>query len=348
MLLTVTTPIHEEHLRRLAERFARRRDVSDLAIAVTQPGPGFTWAFQGDRPYFIASTTKLFTTAIVMQLRNEGRLSLDDPIGVHLEDPIVTGLNVWEGADRSHEVTVRDLLSHTSGIADYFGQERPNGSSLFQEIVGGVDRGWTFEEALAIARSMPARFAPGTPGKASYSDTNYQLLGAIIERLEGVAYEEALVARVLDPLGLARTWLFTPATIDRYDAVAPMLHGSKPVRFPNAMASFGPDGGLVSTANEQITFLRAFMGGDLFPASYLDEMTRTWRRVFFPLEYGIGVMRFALPRIMSPFRRVPPMIGHSGASGTVLYFSPERDLFTAATVNQVKQHSLPYKLLARV
>lgn len=340
--------MNEVRLRRLAARFAERRDVSALSLAVSQPGEGFSWGHEADRQYFIASTTKLFTTAIVMQLRSEGRLSLDDPIGRHLEASAIAGLNVWEGVDRTADVSVRDLLSHTSGIPDYFGQERPRGRSLFGEVVGGADRGWTLDEALALARSLPPPFAPGTPGKAFYSDTNYQLLGAIIERLAGSTYEQVLGERILDPLGLERTWLFTPATLDRYDDVAPMLYGTTPLRIPRAMASFGPDGGLVSTAAEQVVFLRAFVRGELFPSGYLEEMTRSWRPVFFPLEYGVGVMRFALPRIFSPFHRVPPMIGHSGASGALAYFAPERGLFVTATVNQVKKKSLSYQLLSRV
>lgn len=107
-----------------------------------------------------------------------------------------------------------------------------------------------------------------------------QLLGAIIERLAGSTYDQVLGERILYPLGLERTWLFTPATVDRYDDVAPMLYGTTPLRIPRAMASFGPDGGLVSTAAEQVAFLRAFMSGELFPSGYLEEMTRSWRPVF--------------------------------------------------------------------
>jgi CubicO group peptidase (beta-lactamase class C family) len=127
-----------------------------------------------------------------------------------------------------------------------------------------------------------------------------------------------------------------------------MLHGTRPLRIPRAMASFGPDGGIVSTARDQLTFLRAFIAGELFPRSFLDEMTSEWRRWRFPLDYGIGIMRFAIPRVMALGRAVPPMIGHSGASGAVLYHSPERDLSVALTVNQIAKRSLSYQLLSRI
>ncbi|MFC7584704.1 serine hydrolase domain-containing protein [Nonomuraea antimicrobica] len=154
-----------------------------------------------------------------------------------------------------------------------------------------------------MARSLTSGFAPGTPGRAHYSDTNYQLLGRVIEVVTGGDYEQAVRRRIAEPLGLRDTWLFTPETRGRYDEVAPLLNGRAPLRLPDAMASAGPDGGLVSTAADGLRFLRAFLGGELFPASYLERMTSTWNRIFSPIEYGIGIMRFAP---LGGTRRSPP------------------------------------------
>jgi hypothetical protein len=70
--------------------------------------------------------------------------------------------------------------------------------------------------------------------------------------------------------------------------------------------------------------------------------------IFAPLEYGGGIMRFALPRYYSPLRPVPPMVGHSGASGAVLYHAPLLDLYVSGTVNQIKKRSLSCGLMARL
>ncbi len=109
---------------------------------------------------------------------------------------------------------------------------------------------------------MKPHFAPGAPGKAHYSDTNYQLLGALMEVIDERPYRD--------------------------DGIAGMLHGRRPFARPQAMASFGADGSMVSTATEQAAFLQAFMGGQLFPAEYVAELTAEWRRIFFPLQYGVG------------------------------------------------------------
>jgi CubicO group peptidase (beta-lactamase class C family) len=338
-----------DRLARLLEEYDRRTDTSAVVFALAQPSTGWTWT-HGDpgAPYAIASITKLHTTALIVQLADQGLLGLDDPIERHLEPEVVRGLSVVDGVDRGHEITVRQLLAHTSGIADYFEQRRTDGTTTFGRALAGGP-GWTFSDAISIAKTeMRPRFRPGAPGKASYSDTNFQLLGAIIERVTGDSYASALQSRVIAPLGLTRTYLFSPTTMDRYDDLGPLLLGTRPIRIPQVLASVGADGGIVSTATEGLRFLRAFFAGELFPARYLGEMQREWRRIFFPLQYGMGLMRYALPRVMTGFRVVPPMIGHSGASGAVAFHSPDTDLFVVGTVNQVEKRSLAFRLLTRL
>lgn len=335
-------------LDRIAARYAVKPTTSALSFAIEQPATGFTWCY-GDtaRPHFIASTTKLYTAAVILQLRRERTLTLDTRVAELLGGDAIRGLNVHDGVDHGPAITVRDLLANTSGVPDYFEQKRPDGTTLLGQMVH-ADTAWTFDDTMASARAMPSPFAPSTPGKAQYSDTNFQLLGRIIEVTTGGTYDRAIRRRIIEPLGLPDTWLFTPDTLDRYGAIAPILYGRAPVRVANAMASTGPDGGLVSTPGDGLRFLRAFIGGELFPARYLAELTANWNRIFTPFEYGIGIMRFALPRWYSPLAPPPAMIGHSGLSGVVLFYVPSRGLFVAGTVNQLRNRGLPYRLMLRL
>ncbi|MPZ52095.1 MAG: serine hydrolase [Acidimicrobiia bacterium] len=335
-------------LDRIAARYTAKPTTSELTFAIDQPATGFTWS-HGDaaRSHFIASTTKLYTTAAIMQLRDEHAFTLDTQVADLLGEDQMRGLNVHDGHDHGSAVTLRELLTQTSGIPDYFEQTRPDGTTLLADMVRS-DVAWTFDDAIEAARAMPSRFAPSTPGKAQYSDTNFQLLGRVIEVATGVTYEKAIRRRVIEPLDLNGTWLFTPDTLHRYGEVAPTMYGRTPLRIPNALASTGPDGGLVSTAADGLRFLRAFIGGELFPAGYLAEMTSNWNRIFAPLEYGIGMMRFAPPRWYSPLTPTPAMIGHSGLSGTVLFHIPRLALFAFGTVNQFRNRSLPFRLLLRL
>lgn len=338
-------------LDRIAARYAAKPAVSAMTFAIEQPPTGFAWSCgKTDQPYFVASITKLYTAAMIMQLRDEGALTLDTRVADLLGEDTMRGLNVHDGHDHGSEITVRELLSQTSGIPDYFEQKRPDGTTLMEEMIR-IDTAWTLDDFIEMARAMPSPFAPSAPGKAQYGDTNYDLLGRVIEVTTSGSYDDAFRGRIVELLGLRDTWLFTPRTMDRYDDVATVLRGRTPVRVPKTIASWPSSGAVVSTVADQVRFLRAFIGGELFPARYLTEMTAQWRSIFSrfdPFDYGIGIMRFRLPRWQSPFSPVPAMIGHSGAFGTVLFHVPDRDLYVAGTVNQMRPRRLPYPLLARL
>lgn len=341
----------EAELARVLAAHDARDDTSAVRFAFASPDRGWAWEWGvagSPEQHFVASTTKLYVTALVMQLRSDGRVDIDAPAASYLERSVMAGIHVLDGVDSGERITVRQLLAHTSGIADCFEQKRRDGHTQIGDALAR-DVAWSFDDVLRITKEeLKPRFAPSTPGKAFYSDTNYQVLGALIEAVTGATFEDSLRERIIDPLGLSGTYPFTVGTVPRYDDVASMLFGTQRVVIPKAMASVRADGGIVSTARDGITFLEAFMGGALFPAEYLVDMQQRWNRIFYPLEYGVGIMRFALPRYYSPLRPVPPMVGHSGASGAVLYHVPRLDLYVSGTVNQVKKRSLSYRLLTRL
>lgn len=293
-----------------------------------------------DRQFFIASATKLFVTAILCQLVSEGRLTFDTRVAELLPDLDLHGLSVRGGKD--HPMTVREVMAHTAGLADYFEGKAPDGTTAFSRAVR-ADVPWNLADVIEWTREMK----PGVPGKGQYSDTGYQLLGAVIERIDGYSFADSVRTRVTEPLGLSRTYCFTEHTLDRYDAVAVMRFGSAPLHIPHAMASVQADGGIVSTLNDSMTFLDAFFDGRLFPQKLLTEVEADWHRIFRPLEYGTGIMRFRLSPLLTGFKRLPPFVGHSGASGTVMFRANELGITIVGTVNQLEHRSLPYQLMVR-
>lgn len=309
-----------------------RSDDGSLDVVVGDP----------HRPFFVASATKLFVTAILAQLRDEGRLDWDATVAGLLPDLDLDRLLVVDGVDRTPGITVRALMAHTSGLPDYFEGKRPDGPTTFERAIHD-DTGWTLADVLATTRGQ----RPHAIGTGHYSDTGYQLLGAVIERLDATTFAESVRARVTAPLGLTGTFCFTTDDLDRYDAIAPLRNDRQVLRLPRAMASVQADGGIVSTLSDAQVFLDAFRGGRLFPRALLDEVATGWHRIFFPLEYGTGVMRFRLPRVMGGLRRVPPFVGHSGASGTVVFHNADLGVSVVGTVNQTAHRSLPYRLMVR-
>lgn len=337
----------EHKLQSILERTVDGKRVFGTSFAIKRGA--FSWAgtagnLSEQSPYFIASVTKLFTTAAMLQLRAAGKLALTDRITDYLDAATLDGLHIYRGKEYTRELTVRHLLAHSSGLPDYFQGKDAGGGSLEATILGGKDRAWTYEEAIGMSKSMSPLFAPGTKGKAHYSDTNYQLLGKIIEVVTERTYAEYCHHQIIVPLGLTHTYLYQHPSDN---SPSKIYHKRKALAIPQAMASFGPDGGIVSTSAELLWFTEAFFTGQLFPLPYLQELQH-WQRIFFPMWSGIGIQRLKLPWIFDPFSTVPKFMGHIGQAGVVAFYSPEKKVFVVGTINQAAHPSLAIKTMIKL
>ena len=338
---------HKEKLNQLTIRWLKRNKLSNLSVSLSQKEDDWSFdagAFKNNPSYFIASTTKLFITALFLQLQAERRLELNDSIAKYFNAAILEKLHVWKGKEYSHELSIRHLLSHTSGLADYFEQAPKGQETLRAELMSGKDRNWEFSFALELAKAKGAQFPPAYRRKALYSDTNFQLLGHLLEIVLEKDLATVIHERIAKPLEMGQTFLFTDPNDTR---PMPLQYKREPLLIPKAMASFGPDGGIVSTSEDMMRFIKAFFNGKLFPKDYIVTL-KDWRRIFFPLQYGIGLARFRLPRIFTPFSPSPEWIGHSGVSGAFAFYCPQKDLYLTGTVNEIHPSSLPFQLMAKL
>jgi D-alanyl-D-alanine carboxypeptidase len=315
----------------------------DFVGAAGIADPQSSVAMTPDTPYFIASVTKMFTATIVMQLHQEKQIDLAASISTYLPVSLTRGIHVYKGTDYSERITVTELINQTSGLADYEGDKPRGGQSVIDQLKAGHDRAITTPEAIEIARNLSPHFAPGTPGKAHYSNTNYRLLGAIIEAITGKSMAANFAERICVPLGLRQTYLFD-STAPRPDAVPATIYlKDAPAHVPQYLSSNVSDGGLVSTASECVTFLRAFFEGQLFDEAFLKWMM-TWNSIFFPLRYGYGLMYFRLPRLFGQ----PQFIGHSGSTGSFAFMCPVRSIYLAGTLNQIVAPAKPFFLMSNL
>jgi len=208
----------------------------------------------GDSPFGIASITKTFTASVVLQLVEEGSLALDGDVSRLLPE-----LGLPAG------VTVEQLLSHTSGIADLLAPMR----DLMRADPGRL---WTPQEVLA--QVGPPRFAPGTD--FAYSNTNYVILGLLIERVTGDAFVDQLDSRILEPLGLDGTGILTQT-------------GAPPLMPLSWASAFGPSGFMYSDVADLLDWSDALYGGQLLRRSSLVRML-----TFNEDDYGLGAQRIEL------------------------------------------------------
>jgi CubicO group peptidase (beta-lactamase class C family) len=223
------------------------------------------------QPIILAGVSKLYTTAMVLREFDRGALSPDTKASHILPDKMLSGLCRVRGKDYSDDITIAHLLSHRSGITDYFSHPRRGALSLLRQIQDR-DRGWELERALEIARHYPGRFKPGAPGKVNYSETNYQILGAVLKSTTGLSFAQLLEIRIIGPLSLKRTYAFTTNTLEKFYELAPVSWRKQEMSSPHSLASFGADGSVVASAKDVATFLRAFWSGRVTEESWIPKV----------------------------------------------------------------------------
>ncbi|MBT0958982.1 beta-lactamase family protein [Alphaproteobacteria bacterium KMM 3653] len=296
---------------------------------------GSAGAATPDTRFPIASITKMFTSALIMQLVDERRIDLDQTVETILPDVDLTGVHVVKGVDYGPGLTIRHLLHQTSGLADYYEGD------LAKALKAGNDRRYDLNDVLQMTKALPPQAAPRS-GKSYYSDTNYQMLGAVIEAATGQTYNQALQYRICDRLGLTQT-----EVLGGDELGLPVYHKDTQLNVAQTLASMGPDGGIISSMDELMIFLRAFSEGQLFDPKNITQMHQ-WNRLFFPIQYGYGLMRVKLPRWMTLFRATPELIGHSGSNGSFAFHAPEPDIYLLGTFNQTDAPRRPIGFMLRV
>ncbi|CAL9611675.1 serine hydrolase domain-containing protein [Streptomyces sp. enrichment culture] len=222
---------------------------------------------QADEHFRIGSQTKTFTAAVVLQLVDEGKVSLDAPIADHL--PGVVSGNGYDGT----RVTVRHLLQHTGGLAPY------NPYPLTETPKANPDGTYDLAESVRKGLSRPPVAAPGAG--ITYSNTNYLILGMLIEKVTRQPVHQAVTDRVITPLGLSRTVF--PAPGDRA-LPSPAINGYHGVRvgglfFWSPALGYDPSlyssaGAVISTLKDLTTFNQALHAGKVVSAAGLAEMRR--------------------------------------------------------------------------
>ncbi|MEV8376754.1 serine hydrolase domain-containing protein [Kribbella sp. NPDC056861] len=239
---------------------------------------GTTRAMPVGGRFRIGSVTKTFVATVVLQLADERRLRLDDPVEKWLPGVVPNGRNI----------TLRHLLNHTSGLYDYVNTIPFPPSQAFHDLRW---RTWTAAEQVQRALAYPP--TSETPGTTyAYSNTGYLLLGQVIEKVTGKPYGKAIERRIIKPLGLHGTEV--PGTSPWIRGPHP--HGYVPlesgdgwrlVDFTEMNPSLmGAGGEMISTTRDLNTFFAALLGGDLLPRRLLAEMKTPGTAT---KNYGLGL-----------------------------------------------------------
>jgi D-alanyl-D-alanine carboxypeptidase len=242
-----------------------------------------------DSPFEIGSNTKMMTATVVMQLAEEGRLSLDDPLSRHLPD-------LAAQIPHGDKITLRQLASHTSGIFSYTDNATDGTPGIMEGALGDASmlkKGYTPAQLVkfAIDHGKPG-FEPGESGKWAYSNTGFILLGMIIEKLDGEPLDKIFERRIFKPAGMQHTQFWNGVPEDEFGL--PKAYFKAPYTFETSqwnMSQGWAAGAVISTPDDMARFMRALAEGRLFrKAETFEKMINGGGPADYPfLTYGIGI-----------------------------------------------------------
>lgn len=288
-------------------RFAGPGGVRTEAVGVRDRRTGA--AMDPGARFRIGSVTKTFSAVVLLQLAAEGRVRLDAPVERYLPGLLPDG-----------RITVRHLLAHRSGLADYT-------DAMFARTVPGFEavrtRVFGYRDLVRLSLREPRTGAPGGP--YAYANTNFVVVGMLIEKITGRPVAEAYAERVIGPLGLRGTSYVHPGTRIQGLHVRGYLHpdeaGGALVDATEQTVSWAQSAGaMISTAADLTTFTSALLGGRLLPARMLDLMlTVSPTDSTGARSYGLGLRRYDLSCGTSVY-------GHTGTvQGFYTYAFATRD-----------------------
>lgn len=281
-----------------------------------------------DQPFWTASIDKVFIATLIAQLIDAGMFSPETPIGRLLPHAELGALPAAQGVAIGRDVTVEQLLSHTSGLPDVIIPPRGYTTECsIKELPEDPSRIWTLAEFLAQAVHLPPFAKPGE--RFRYSDTGYFLLIRIIEEASGTGFGDRLRRRIFDPCEMHTSAQWVEADADRLAALVPELapfslggpgHDDRAAFAPNLTWSNGMGG--PSTANELVRFQRALHGGELCDPQWISFMGTPRSRFRPGIHYGAGMVALRFAGFFPLMRGYPEPVGGLGYTSTHMFYYP--------------------------
>lgn len=345
----------------LAKAVGQGKDPKSGVLLVHSKSRGIHWKFAAgttgkqspvptspDQPFHGASIGKIFTAVLVLKLEESGRLSFQDPIRKFLPASTIRGLFVFGGRDHGEVVTIEQLLTHRSGVADYFSDPAGGLPALEKSLVLEPARLWKPDDLIDFTRRHQK--AVGPPGSVfHYSDTGYILLGKIIESVTKQSFHKNLHQHIFDPLGMTNTFLMfhsRPSAARPLPMQNVMFAGTDVTDYASVSMDWA-GGGIISTTEDLLKFHEALTGGRLVrPAAYraMDGHSKFHSGIY----YGRGHMRVNFGDILFLMKGTPELKGHSGVLGSFLYHAEEPDIFLIGSLNSSNHNEDAYELMFRV
>ena len=274
---------------------------------------------QGNELFIAASITKTFVAVCILQLEEEGLLSLEDKVIQYVDEQTITALTKFEEKSFEKELTLEHLLRHTSGINDYLNKGQVHLDGYKNE----PDRQYSLQERIDMALKLTPSI--NKLGKYNYSNTNYILLGMIAEKVENKTIADIIDNRIVKPLALQNTSL-QPSKEQLQNMLKGYYTDWDLTSFTLNFNFMNSAGGILTDVKDLMLFSQGLFRGKLFRSkATLDKMLN------FKKGYGLGVMLF------DKSGKTGKIMGHSGFDpGYTCYliYLEKQDATIVTVINQ--------------
>ena len=296
-----------------------------------------------NQQFYIASVGKFFTAALFAILEEKNVISYDDYIYKYLDESIMENLHVFKGIDYSKKIKIKHLLNHSSGIHDYFA-DKPETDKKFLDSVNEDPYKRKDPKYLInwSKNNLKSRFEPGK--KLHYSDTGYLLLGLILEKLHDKPLYYILEEEIFKPLDMKNSFLATHDYPYKNNglSIAKVMMGDKVVNDYSVLKDDFSGGGIVSTTEDLLKFMKAFFKFKLISQSSFEKM-KDFKNYSVGLNYGYGIMNFITVPLMMPKKF--NCFGNIGIIGAAMFYFPDSDVYSVINLNRFKYHSKSVRMM---
>jgi D-alanyl-D-alanine carboxypeptidase len=297
----------------------------------TAANPDSTVLIHPDQPYHFASIGKTVTSVLVAILYEKGLVGFDDFISNYLDESVLEGLHMFKGVDCSNEIRLRHLLNHSSGLPDPYTDKNNQKISLMDRMIAEPDTFWTPLETITWGKQqLRPKFKPGKG--FHYSDSNYELLGLIIEKIAGMKFHEALHQFILTPLEMNNTYqlFYSEPKVKSAFPMADLYHKGLNLSKAKSISMSCAAGGIVSTSEDMLKFHKAIVEGKIIGKETFEKMC-DFTKMGPSIRYGYGMMHFRF--MMMP--RKYDIWGNSGSIGAFMYYNPGMDVFVIGSFHKM-------------
>jgi CubicO group peptidase (beta-lactamase class C family) len=277
----------------------------------------------------------MFTATAIGILKDQNKLNFENKIAQYLPDSLMYNLHVLDGKDYSKDLTIAHLLKHTSGLPDYFTDETNDGSpNIINQLLMNPNKLWSAEELIQFSKKyMTPHFVPGKG--YHYTDTEYVLLALIIENVSGLSLDEFFMQYIFQPLKMNSSYInLKSKAINNKLPVVKFYASQYELSSLKSLSADWGGGGLVSSTQDLITFLKAFNTDKIIKKETRIAM-QNWINETKGMDYGFGIRQVSLGQLTDTESDLQ-LIGHSGSTASFLWYCPQLDTYISGTLNQLE------------